>query len=64
MKELSFEQISMIQGGIAQETLKPCDQAIIIGAIMGGWFGGWGAVIGMISVAVGPNCLDLFNQVN
>jgi hypothetical protein len=54
MKELNFEPMAMINGG---SELMPCDQAIIIGVIMGGWFGGFGAIIGGIGVAVGPNCL-------
>jgi hypothetical protein len=35
-----------------------------MGVIAGGWFGGWGSLIGGIGVAIGPNCLDLFNQVD
>ena len=56
MKELSFEKMEGVNGG----GLYPCDQALIMGAIMGSWFGGYGAFIGAIGVAVGPNCLDLF----
>ncbi len=54
MKELSFENMATMNGG---EQLMSCDRAVIIGAIMGGWFGGFGSIIGAASVVVGPNCL-------
>ena len=64
MKKLSFEQMGRIEGGLLKASLAPCGQAVIMGVIAGSWFGGWGGLIGGIGVAIGPNCLDLFHQVD
>lgn len=57
MKTLSFEQMEKIKGG--KEEMMDCGRAIMWGGMIGGMFGGAGALIGMALVALGPNCLDL-----
>ena len=52
MKELTFNEMEEIHFGD-----KECEKAIIIGGIIGGFFGGAGAVIGVAIAAGGPDCL-------
>ena len=62
MKALTLNQIETIEAG--QAGCVPCGAAVILGAQIGGIFGGWGALIGAGLVALGPNCLDLGNTGN
>jgi len=64
MKKMNFEQMSRLEGGIDKASLRPCGQSVIMAVIVGGWIGGWGALIGAVGVGIGPNCLDLFHQVH
>lgn len=54
MKKLDLNQMEIINAG---DKLAPCGAAIIMGGMIGSWFGGIGGLLGMASVATGPNCL-------
>ena len=40
----------------------PCGQALVMGAMIGSMFGGIGGLLTTASVALGPNCIDIFGQ--
>lgn len=52
MKELTKEEMESIYFGD-----KECAKAIAIGGILGGFFGGAGALVGAAIAAGGPDCL-------
>jgi hypothetical protein len=55
MKTLSDEQAVELKGGSSA-----CGYQIVSSAVVGGLFGGAGAIIGAVAAATGPGCLGLW----
>jgi hypothetical protein len=57
MKNLSDEAADQLKGG---SSLSQCSYQIASSAVVGGLFGGAGAIIGAVAAATGPGCLALW----
>jgi hypothetical protein len=58
MKNMSDEAADELRGGSAAPS--QCAYQIASSALVGGLFGGAGAVIGAVAAATGPGCLSLW----
>jgi hypothetical protein len=57
MKDLSIDAAENLTGGTS---VNQCGYQIVSSAVVGGLFGGAGAIIGAIAAATGPGCLSLW----
>lgn len=57
MKNLSDEEADELAGG---SSASQCAYQIVSSTIVGGLFGGAGAIIGAVAAATGPGCLSLW----
>lgn len=57
MKNLSDEKADDLKGGMAASS---CGYQIVSSAVVGGLFGGAGAIIGAVAAATGPGCLAIW----
>ena len=57
MKDISDEAADQLKGGLA---VNQCAYQIASSAVVGGLFGGAGAIIGAVAAATGPGCLSLW----
>lgn len=57
MKDLSDEAANQFKGGYAASS---CAYQVVSSAVVGGLFGGAGAIIGAVTAATGPGCLGIW----
>ena len=57
MKNISDEAADQLKGGSSGNQ---CAYQIASSAVVGGLFGGAGAIIGAVAAATGPGCLSLW----
>lgn len=56
---MELTQMESLQGGVGGIDGKAsCGEALVIGSFIGGMFGGIGALVGIVGVAVSGNCLN------
>ena len=56
MNDISDESADDLKGGLAAG----CGYQIVSSAVVGGLFGGAGAIIGAVAAATGPGCLGFW----